>query len=158
LREALSEELVPVLLTAGFDGPRKISGNSILHEYRRQTSSAVQVLSIQLEKNQRPRFILIFHQEPPEGIERIIAEGGTVLTGCLKAKRGPWLRNWFRADRPWWQRIVLRRTDTLERKAVRLCVAFLPEVEAWWMSQAPSPQIDCWPVKYPGTRRAESCQ
>jgi hypothetical protein len=148
LRQALSEELVPVLLNSGFAGPAKISGNALLHEYRRTTGGRVQVLSIQLEKNQLPRFILNFHIEPEEGIERVMAEGGTVLAGCLKAKPGPWLKSWFRADRSWWQRIVLGRTDTLEREAVRLCLAYLPEVEAWWHSQAPSQHIDSWPVRY----------
>jgi hypothetical protein len=144
------EELVPLLLAAGFEGPRKITGNSLLHEYRRRIPGAVQVLSIQLERNQLPRFLLVFHIEPPEGLARVIADGGTVLTGCLKPKTGAGLKNWFRADRPWWQ-TALGRTDTLEREAVRLCVALLPEIEAWWSSQKPSPHIDCWPVEYPGT-------
>lgn len=150
LRQALSEELVPVLLDSGFAGPAKVSGNSLLHEYRRPAGSGVHVLSIQLEKNQLPRFILIFHIEPEGGIERVMAEGGTVVSGCLKAKPGPCLKSWFRADRSWWQRVVLRRTDTLEREAVRLCLAYLPEVEAWWNSQAPSRHIDSWPVRYRG--------
>jgi hypothetical protein len=151
LRQALSEELVPVLLNRGFAGPAKIGGNSLLHEYRRTTESGVQVLSIQLEKNQLPRFVLNLHLEPKEGIERVIAEGGTVLAGCLKAKPGPWLRSWLRADRSWWQRVILGKTDTLEREAVRLCLASLPEVEAWWNTQAPSKHIMCWPVRYRGT-------
>ena len=154
LRQALSEELVPVLLNSGFAGPATIKGNALLHEYRRPAGRGVQVLSIQLEKNQLPRFILMFHVEPEEGIERVIAEGGTVVSGCLKARPGPWLKSWFRADRPWWQRVVLRQTDTLEREAVRLCVAYLPEVEAWWNSQAPSQHIDSWPVTYRGASAA----
>ena len=152
LREALSEELVPVLLSAGFTGPSKISGNSLFHEYRRTTANGVHVLTIQLEKNQLPRFLLNLHVEPHEGMERLMAEGGTVVAGCLKARPGPGLRSWFRADRSWWERIVLRRTDTLEREAVRLCLAYLPEVEAWWDSQTPSQHVSSWPVTY---RRAE---
>lgn len=150
LRQALSEELVPVLLGCGFAGPPKIVGNSLLHEYRRITESGVHVLSIQLEKNQLPRFVLNLHVEPKEGIERVIAEGGTVISGCLKAKPGPRLNSWFRADRSWWQRVVLRKTDTLEREAVRLCLAYLPEVEAWWNAQAASEHIVSWPVRYRG--------
>jgi len=152
LRQALSEELVPVLLNYGFAGPAKIGGNSLLHDYRRTTERGVHVLSIQLEKNRLPRFIINLHIEPMEGMERIMAEGGTVIAGCLKAKPGPWLRNWFRADRSWWERVILRKTDTVEREAVRLCLACLPEVEAWWDTQAPSQHIMSWPVKYPGTR------
>ena len=151
LRQALSEELVPVLLNYGFAGPSKIGGNSLSHEYRRTTASGVHVVSIQLEKNQLPRFVLNLHIEPHEGIERVIAEGGTVISGCLKAKPGPWLKSWFRADRSWWQQVVLRKTDTLEREAVRLCLAYLPEVEAWWDTQAPSQHITSWPVRYRGS-------
>lgn len=55
LRQALSEQLVPVLLDSGFAGPATISGNSLLREYRRTTGTGVQVLTIQLEKNQLPR-------------------------------------------------------------------------------------------------------
>ena len=154
LREALSEELVPVLLSAGFTGPSKISGNSLLHEYRRTTANGVHVLTIQLEKNQLPRFLLNLHVEPHEGMERLMAEGGTVVAGCLKARPGPGLRSWFRADRSWWERIVLRRTDTLEREAVRLCLAYLPEVEAWWSSQTPSQHVSSWPVTYRGAERS----
>jgi hypothetical protein len=150
LRQALSEEFVPVLLSCGFAGPAKIGGNSLLHEYRRTTENGVHVLSIQLEKNQLSRFILNLHIEPKEGIERVMAEGGSVISGCLKAKPGPWLKSWFRADRSWWQRVVLRKTDTMEREAVRLCIAYLPEVETWWNSQAPSQHIMSWPVRYRG--------
>jgi hypothetical protein len=151
LRQALSEELVPVLLNCGFAGPVKIGGNSLLHEYRRITERGVHVLSIQLEKNQLPRFVINLHIEPKEGIERVIAEGGTLIAGCLKAKPGPWLRSWFRADRSWWARVVLGKTDTVEREAVKLCLAYLPEVEAWWDRQAPSRHIMSWPVRYRGT-------
>jgi len=156
LRQALSDELVPVLLKSGFTGPPKIEGNSLFHEYRRTTPSGVHVLSIQLEKNQLPRFIVNLHLEPEAGIERVIAEGGTVISGCLKARPGPSLRSWFRADRSWWQRMVLRRTDTLERDAVKLCIACLPEVDAWWNTQAPSRHIMSWPVTYPGRRRGSA--
>jgi hypothetical protein len=130
LRQALTRELVPVLLDAGFAGPATIGGNTLLHEYRRTTGRVVQVLSIQLEKNQLPRFLLIFHIEPEKGIDHVIARGGTIVGGCLKAKPGPWLGSWFRADPPWWRRVILRQTDTREREAVGLCLRYLPEVEA----------------------------
>ena len=155
LRAALSEDLVPALLAAGFKGPAAIRGNGLLHEYRRRTATGVQVLTIQLEKRQLPRFILLFHIEPEHGFERVIAEGGTVMAGCLKAKPGPSIRCWFRADRSWFERVVLRRTDTLEREAVRQCLAYLPEVEAWWSGQVSSRHIVSWPVTYAGAGRAE---
>ena len=37
-------------------------------------------------------------------------------------------------------------------QAVRRREQILPEVEAWWDTQAPSQHITCWPVRYPGSK------
>src|SRR5262245_35073619 len=121
LRQVINEKLVPVLLAAGFKGPTKVEGNSLSHEYRRNSSLGTQVLSIQFEKYQRPRFVLNLH------IER--EEGNVNCLGRLKAKPGGSVGSWFRADRPWWQRVILRRDNTLEVDAVEQCVAVFSETE-----------------------------
>ena len=148
LRAALSERLVPALLSAGFRGPSTLKGNVLIHEYRRSTRTGTHVLSIQFEKHQLPRFVVNCHVEPPRGINDLMARGGTIMSGRLKAKPGPTTRSWFRADRSWWQREILRRRDTLENDAVDLCLSLLPEVEAWWVTQNASSHISSWPVKY----------
>src|SRR5574341_452729 len=148
LRAALSERLVPALLSAGFRGPSVLQGNALIHEYRRSTNAGTHVLSIQFEKHQLPRFVLNFHVEPPGGINDLMARGGTIMSGRLKAKPGSTTRSWFRADRPWWQRQILRRRDTLENNAVDLCLSLLHEVETWWTTQNASPHISSWPVRY----------
>lgn len=152
LRSALSKRLVPLLISSGFEGPSSIAGNAILHEYRRRSSDGTQVLTIQLEKYQRPRFVINLHVEPFEGMEKLISRGGILATGRLKAKPGPWTRSWFRADRPWWQRVIFRRRDTLEEQALDQCLSLLPEVEVWWGTRLPTAHIDSSQVTYPGVQ------
>jgi len=67
LREAISRDLVPELKQRGFTGPDKIAGNKIDHEYVRKSPKQLEVLSIQFDKYQRPRFILNTHIDPAEG-------------------------------------------------------------------------------------------
>jgi hypothetical protein len=156
LRQALSDKLVPAILAAGFKGPLAIRGNALRHDYRRTIPSGeTHVLTIQLEKRQRPRFLLTLYVEPAEGINQVIARGGRIVSGSLTARPGPFSRSWFRADRSWWHRVVLRQTDTLEREAVTLCLSYLPEVERWWSNQQPSEHINSFPVTYPGTTEFE---
>jgi len=148
LRAELSQRLVPVLLSKGDCGPSELKGNALVHEYQRSTAQGTQVLAIQFEKHQLPRFVINVYVEPPGGIQSLAQNGGTIISGRLKARPGATTRSWFRADRSWWQRMVLRRRDTLEKEAVELCLSLLPEVEAWWTSQTASPHISSWPVSY----------
>jgi hypothetical protein len=154
LRTALSDRLVPALLSAGFEGPVSINGPALLHKYRRRTPDGTQVLEIQLEKHQRPRFVVNLHLEPIEGLENLISHGGTLVRGRLQAKPGPFTTSWFRADRPWWQRAILQKRDTLENEALGHCLSLLPEVEGWWATRASSAHINSLPVTYPGLRGA----
>lgn len=151
LRAAVTGTLIPALRSLGFEGPASIDGQALLHEYRRASSRGTHVLVIQFEKYKRPRFVLNLHIDPPEGLEQLRAQGGTLVSGRVKAKPGPGLSSWFRADRPWWQRILLQKHDTTENDAVAFCVSLLPEVEAWWTALSPSAHIDAWPVRYRGT-------
>jgi len=148
LRAELSQRLIPVLLAKGYRGPSELKGNALVHEYRRSTAQGTQVLEIQLEKYQLPRFVINLYVEPPGGIQSLTQSGGTIISGRLKARRGATTRSWFRADRSWWERMILRRRDTLEKEAVELCLSLLPEVDAWWTNQTPSPHISSWPVNY----------
>jgi hypothetical protein len=150
LQAAVSARLVPALRSAGFDGPSTIDGRALLVEYKRRSATGTQVVSIQFEKRYRPRFVLNFHVEPTEGMKRVISQGGTVMRGTLKTKRGPYTSSWFRADRPWWQRAFLLKRDTVENEAVELCLSLLPEVELWWARPSSSAHITSWPVTYRG--------
>jgi len=152
LRAALSERLVPALLSRGFEGPRAIAGNALLHEYRRRTPQGTHVITVQLEKYGLPRFLLSFYVEPAEGMGKLSSDGGVVISGQLKPKPGTSSRSWFRADRSWWERVILRKHGTLEREAADSCVSMLGEVDSWWSNQVPSAHISAWPVEYPGSK------
>jgi hypothetical protein len=148
LRAVVSEKLVPVLLARGYQGPSELRGNVLVHEYRQATTQGTHVLEIQFEKYQRPRFAINLFVEPPGGMESLTRNGGTIISGRLKARPGATTASWFRADRSWWERVILRRSGTLENEAVELCLSLLPEVEAWWGTQRASPHILSWPVNY----------
>jgi hypothetical protein len=154
LIDGLTRDLVPLLLQAGFEGPASIRGNTLLHEYRRRAGNGTHVLTIQLEKRQRPRFLVLLHVEPPEGIEALTDAGGEITTGSLKPRPGPTSRSWFRADPPWWQRVFRATPPARAREAVEECVRLLPEVDAWWTRQTSSPHISSMVVKYAGNARA----
>src|SRR5688500_2040040 len=132
LREQLSGRLLPELLRLGFEGPPRIAGNALLHEFRRAAGPrGTDVLVIQMEKHGRPRFLLLLHVGPPEGMDAVMARGGTVIAGSVTPRKGASSRHWFRADPGLWQRWTVS-PRTLEREAVDACVALLPEIEAWW--------------------------
>jgi hypothetical protein len=150
-REQMNERLLPELRRLGFQGPSRIGGNRLLHELRRAGPRGTDVLTIQLEKYGLPRFVLGLHVEPPQGIEAVIARGGTVIAGSARPRKGPSTRHWFRADASLWQR--LRGSGrTYEREAVDACIALLPEIEAWWAVQQPTKHIAAWPVTYAASR------
>src|SRR5882672_11398081 len=148
LRAELSQRLIPVLLFSGYRGPSELKGNALVHEYRRSAAQGTQVLEIQFEKYQLPRFVFNLHVEPLGGMQILTRDGGTIISGRFKARPGATTRSWFRADRSWWERVVLRRHATLENEAVQLCLSLLPEVEAWWGTHSSSPHISSWPVNY----------
>jgi hypothetical protein len=137
-----------VLLSKGYRGPSELKGNALVHEYKRSTAQGTQVLEIQFEKYQLPRFVVNLYVEPTSGIQSLTQSGGTIISGRLKARSGATTRSWFRADRSWWERTVFRRRGTLEKEAVELCLSLLPEVDAWWTSQTASPHISSLPVSY----------
>ena len=140
LREELSTRFVPLLRQRGFEGPARLAGNAVSHDFRRKAATGVQVLSIQFEKYQRPRCVLNLWVEPSEGIEEVLRRGGTVVQGRVTARPGSSTRDWFRADRPLWQRL-LGNTSTREREAVSEVVALLDELDRFWESQAASPHV-----------------
>jgi len=131
LREELSARFVPLLRQRGFAGPDRIAGNALFHDFRRSTAAGTQVLSIQFEKYQRPRCILNLWVEPQEGVDAVINRGGAVIQGRVQPRRGASIRKWFRADHPWWQR-MLGRKSTREREAVSEAIALLDEIDRFW--------------------------
>jgi len=153
LRAELKSNLLPALRTIGFTGPNAISGNALLHDFKRPGSDGTHVLTVQLEKYGRPRFTLNLSIEPPEGFEILIHRGGAVRRGRVQPRRGATTRAWFRADPPLWKRL-LGQGGSSPAQAVAACVALLPEVEAWWQTQVASPHITVVEHKFPGQPNA----
>jgi hypothetical protein len=153
LRELLTKRYVPLLFAAGFRGPEKISGNKLFHDFTRKVGEETHHLSIMFEKRQRPRFVIDLDIEPPGGYEPIVTNGGEVIQGRLTpVPERPFTRSWFRADPPWWKRMIFPHTPTRENEAVEECVRLWPEVEAWWAIRSDSKHIKALTVKYPGTK------
>jgi len=146
----MTKRLVPELQSRGFNGPAAIAGSALLFEYKRPAEEGRQVLRIQLEKRGLPRFAVGFYVEPPEGMERIVAIGGVIISGTLKPRPGPSTTSWFRTDRSWWERLILRRPPASESEVVEACAAMLEEVDAWWVTKRPSAHIQTWPTTFPG--------
>lgn len=80
-REEISRRLVPELKRRGFAGPDEIRGNALVHQFERKTEKQQELLSIQFDKHQRPRFILNAQIDPPEGWSGYERAGGLMLTG-----------------------------------------------------------------------------
>jgi len=150
LRNELTSQLVPALQALGFSGPRAISGNALVHEYKRSSAGGTQVVTLQLEKYGRPRFVLTFCVEPPGGFDRVYEEGGTVDQGRLHPRgAGPTTKYWFRVDPPFFKRILRLRIPAAT-EVVAHCVALLPEVEAWWQTRAASHHVSVLTHRFPG--------
>jgi len=157
LRGEINDRLLPALRALAFEGPPKISGNALIHEFTRKSQRGRDVLTIQFEKYGLPRFLIDLHVAPSDGLDKLIASGGSVIAASLKPRKGASSRHWFRADPTFWRR--LRSPGrTFEKDAVELCIRLLPEVEAWWLSQKPSQHITTWRVDYPGTAAQRDSQ
>src|SRR4051812_38813127 len=87
LRSELSRRLVPALQALGFHGPAELSGNALLHDFRRPAPDGTHVVTVQLEKHGRPRFVVNLTVEPIGGFDPLIENGGIVLQGRLKPGR-----------------------------------------------------------------------
>jgi hypothetical protein len=147
LRAELTKQLVPALRALGFSGPQTISGNGLAHEYKRAGSGGTQILTVQLDKYQRPRFVLNLRVEPAEGFTHIHNNVGTVVSGRLKPSAGTTTRHWFRSDAPLLKRMLGMRTPSAS-EVVAQSVALLPEVEAWWHTRSASKHISVIPFRF----------
>lgn len=148
LRNQLTERFIPELSRIGFVGPNKISGNGIIHEFKRTNSKVTQILDIQFEKYGLARFVINLTISPNEGVETLIENGGTIVAGRVQARPGPSTRHWFRADRPLWGRIF-GKTSNRVFDAVSDALATLEEIEQWWENPSPSRHIIDSNVTYP---------
>ena len=132
LRDEISSKLIPLLKKSGFDGPEKISGNQLQHSYKRKVGKEIQLIIVQLEKYQKPRFVL--------NLEIYSDEDKLKGAAIVKAKPGSGLNCWFRADPSFWQKL-LGSGKSREQEAVQKCIGLLPHVESWWKNQKETKNI-----------------
>lgn len=149
LRDELSARLLPELQRLGFEGPARIAGNGLAHEFSRRASDERHVLMLQLEKRGLPRFAIRVCVEPPQGFEALTAQGGTLVSGFVRSKPGGSTRSWFRAD-PSWRERLFGRGGSRHVEAVNRCLELLPEIEAWWAHRKASAHIAVYDVVFPG--------
>jgi hypothetical protein len=152
LRDELSERLLPEVRRLGFEGPARIVGNALAHEFSRRAGDERHVLTLQLEKRGLPRFVIRVCVEPPQGLEALTAQGGTLVSAFVRAKPGGSTRSWFRAD-PSWRERLFGRGGSRHVEAVNRCLELLPEIEAWWTHRKASAHIATYDVVFPGTSK-----
>ena len=131
MRAALAGRLVPELKRRGFVGPDKIDGNRTSHEYTRTSGSGTEHLVVQFDKHKRPRFILNVWVMPSGGLDELIKRGVLFIQGRVAPRPGPCTSFWFRADRPWWHRLV-GKNSTLENEAVAQALSYFDAIEDWF--------------------------
>lgn len=147
LREELSRRFIPAVNNRGYTGPAVLAGNALFNEFRRPCPTGSQILTLQFDKYQRPRFILNLQVDPPNGIGALMAGSGTLVRARVSPNRGIHTSHWFRADRPWWQRFLGIRSSR-ETEAVTAAVGVLEEIEQWWRHPVDSQNIRTIPITY----------
>jgi hypothetical protein len=149
LRDELSRRLVPRILEAGFDGPSAISGNAILHVYRRVRGSNHEAILVQLERSGLPRFILNI-ETAPHAPDQLPELGGTIRGARIKPRPGAFTRSWFRGDPTVVQRVLRSKDRNSPVTAVDECLRMWPQIEAWWDNPSGSTSMDSTVLTYPG--------
>lgn len=151
LRCELDLEFVPALRGLGFEGPERLTGKSRQgYNYARTTEKGVQRLTVHFDKWKRPRFVLDFWVEPPEGIDALMRRGGRLLQARVRPGRLGDSKQWFRADRPWWHRL-LGLSSSREREVASLALSLLPEVVRWLDNPVErAPHMDVMPSTFRG--------
>ena len=150
LRREISTNLIPVIKGRGFDGPDSIKGNSILHEFSKQEDYRKLHLSIQMEKHQKPRFIISLDIEPSCGYDEFYKVGGTLEQGRLRQKNGKSTASWFRADHTFFEKLVKKKYNKT-KFAVESCISFFDEVDGWWTEPKQTQHIDYLSLNFSGT-------
>jgi len=140
LRLVLSERFIPALKKRGFSGPDRLDGAASCHNFTRPRGRDIEFVVIQFDKRKSPRFIINLWIEPPGGSEEIIRTKGIWMQGRVAPNRGVRTGQWFRADRPWWQRLIGNKT-TLESDAVDQALSFLDAIEDWFREPRNTPAV-----------------
>jgi len=155
LLRVLQERLVSVILQHGFDQvplrevdqpSQEMRDSSPFGYFRRAKSANLELLEIQLDKRDRPRFILNLGVIPPAGVDVAwghFAQDDAPITAAqdayrLHPKQHPGaLASWFTVPIIGLPLDLTARTE----RTVDAAVALLPEVEEWFARRVVGPHM-----------------
>ena len=158
LRRELKRRFYPFVAGHGFQVDTKYG--PIGTDFRRITSTCVDVFDIQWEKYGRPRFVLNFGKTPADGVmhfdeqvppEKVLSYMGA-QSGRLQPRRGPSANSWFRQDPTFFRRVLLRQPDRHPTDVVDELLVLFPELEEWFKNGQVGPHMSL--VVYPWTKTA----
>jgi hypothetical protein len=141
LRRELKNRFYPFVAERGFQIDMTHSPFSV--DFRRITAERIDVFDLQWEKYGRPRFIVNFGHCSTSGAvhfgeqispDRVLSYMGS-LSGRLHAKKGSQTRAWFRQDRSFFRRVVLRHQPRPVAHVVDELLCLFPELEEWFRHQ-----------------------
>lgn len=160
LRRELKKRFYPFVAEHGFRIDMTHSPFNIA--FRRITAERIDVFDIQWEKSGRPRFVVNFGQCSPSGAvhfgeqvppDRVLPYMGS-SSGRLQPKKGSGTRVWFRQDRSFLRRVVLRHQPRPAAHVVDELLCHFPELEEWFQHQRMGLHMTI--LSYPWQKQSEA--
>jgi len=160
LRRELKKRFYPFVAAYGFQIDMMHSPFSI--EFRRMTAERIDVFDIQWEKHGRPRFVVNFGHCSTSGAvhfgeqvapDRVLSYMGS-SSGRLQPRKGSGTCAWFRQDRSFFRRVVLRHQPRTAAHVVDELLCLFPELEAWFRQQHLGPHMMI--LRYPWQKQSEA--
>ena len=147
LRRELKRRFYPFAAEHGFqidtaNGPFGI-------EFRRLTPDGVEVFDLQWEKSGRPRFVVNFGHCPAGGVihageqvlpDKVLSYMGS-SSGRLQPGKGSGTGCWFRQDRSFFRRVMLRQQPRAAAEVVDELLGLFQELQAWFRDRHVGPHI-----------------
>ena len=131
-------------------------------DFRRITPACVDVFDIQWEKYGRPRFVINFGKTPATAVthfgesvpsEKVLSYMGS-KSGRLQPGTGATTGSWFRQDRSFFRRALLRQADRPASEVVDELLSLFPELEEWFEHGRLGPHMKL--ISYPWSRKLEN--
>ena len=160
LRRELKNRFYPFVAERGFQIDMTHSPFSV--DFRRITAERIDIFEIQWEKSGRPRFVINFGQCPPSGVfhfgeavppNRVLCYMGS-SSGRLYAQQGSGRGAWFRQDRSFFRRVVLRHRPRPAADVVDELLCLFPELEESFQQQRLGPHMML--LNYPWQKQGSS--
>ncbi|MBB3170216.1 hypothetical protein [Simiduia aestuariiviva] len=123
LNDEMKRSFYPWVKASGFI--KQKSTDSHFVEFRRETTSGVDVFEVQWDKYWRPYFVVNFGKE--EATDTAWRKGGR-----LQRKRGGSMSNWFGLPKPMLYKLVTLSWSYKPEEVVEELKAAFGELESWW--------------------------